>query len=95
MKQVIIKIRDVDGKLRVKQYFTSVAQYEYEAVDFIENNLGPCYEVEIKVGNQFKAYKLESDLASDANYNCTDIRQEIDSFITLNTYYVEQYLPRY
>lgn len=95
MKQVIIRIRDVDGKLRAKQYFTSVAQYEYEAVDFIENNLGPCYEIEVKVGNQFRAYKLESDLAGDARYNGTSLKEEIDTFITLNTYYVEQYLPRY
>lgn len=95
MKQVIIRIRDVDGKLRNKKYFTTVAQYEYEATDFIYKNLECGYEVELKVGNQFKAYTLECDLTSDARCNCTDIKEEIDTFITLNSYYVEQYLPRY
>ena len=95
MKQVIIRIRDVDGKLRAKEYFTTYAQYLDNAVDYIENNLGCCYEVELKVGNQFRAYKLESDFQSDARFNLTSFRQEIDSWVTSNAYYVEQYLPRY
>ena len=92
MKQVIITIRDVDGRLRGKRYFNSVDDYLYNATEYIDNNLGPCYEVEFKCGNQFRTYKLESDFQSDANFNLTSITKAIDSWVTCNAFYVEKYL---
>ena len=95
MKQVIIRIRDVDGKLRAKEYFTSVAQFEDFAADYIEKNLGTCYEVEVKVGNQFKAYKLETELLDEAIDNNTTLWEQIDAFLATTSTYVRNYLPRF
>ncbi len=94
MKQVIIRIRDVDGKLKAKEYFTSLNQYLYDATDYINKHLDAGYEVDIKVGNLFRAYKTESDFTSDARFNVTSIKFEIESFVKSISYYVEQYLGR-
>lgn len=95
MKQVIIRIRDVDGKLRAREYFTNVAQFESFAQDFISNNMTSGYEVQIKVGNQYSAFKCYEELLDDARYNCEDVETEIYNLIQDCMYYVKQYLPRY
>lgn len=95
MKQVIIKIRDIDGKLRAKEYFTNVAQFESFAQDFISNNMTFGYEVQIKIGNQYSVYKCYEELLDDAKYNCNDFEEEIFSLIQNCMYYVKNYLPKY
>lgn len=95
MKQVIVRIRDVDGKLRAKEYFTSVSQFESFAQGYIAERLESGYEVQIKVGNNYSAFRTYEGLLDDARYNLTDIDSEIYSLVQNCISYVKDYLPRY
>lgn len=98
MKQVIIRIRDVDGKLRDKFYYTSQAQFNsYAYKDILESSLTSGYEIDIKFGNEYRTFKTYEELLDDAKFNCTDLDDEIYTLVNEYNvqYYLKQYLPRY
>lgn len=98
MKQVIIRIRDVDGKLRNKFYYSNVSQFNtYAYKDIEESNFMSGYELDIKVGNQYRVYRVYEDLCDSAKENGTDIYDEIYRLVYGYDlqYYIKEYLPRY
>ena len=99
MKQVIIKIRDVDGKLRTLEYYYCYSEYERYAYIFVRDNLAPGYEVQVKVGNQYSAFKTYQEFFDDAIYNDVDIKKEIFDWLLSSDSprkcLVKEYLPNF
>lgn len=100
MKQVIARIRDCrpNGfKTIASKHFYSVAQYEYEIMDFVKT-LMPGQEVYIKVGNKYQYFKSYEELMEDSNYNKITLDDEMfydfREDYSLN-YYIKNYLPIY
>lgn len=100
MKQVIARIRDCrpNGFKTVEvKYFYSVAQYEYEIMDFVKT-LMPGQEIYIKVGNKFQYFKSYEEIMEESNYNKItpddEMYYDFKENYSLN-YHIKEYLPKY
>lgn len=104
MKQIIIRVKDYDGKLIAKDYYYSQARFNDEAADFIYQFLNPGYGVQIKIGNLYSKYLTHSellDIMKEVNLlsinNCNEKECIYDYLI--NDYsvqhYMKEYLPKY
>ena len=104
MKQIIVRIKDYDGKLIAKDYYYSQARFNDEGADFIYQFLNPGCEVQIKIGNLYSKYLTHSELLDiikevelldNTNYN---ERECIYDYLINDygvQYYMKEYLPKY
>lgn len=102
MKQVIIRIKDYNGKLIAKDYYYSQARFNEEATEFIYLNLNPGTEVQIKIGNLYCQYLTHSELLDimkeyeleDCDYNEYQVIKDylINGYSI--QYYIKEYLPQ-
>lgn len=104
MKQIIIRVKDYNGKLIAKDYFYSQARFFDEAAEFIYNNMEPGDEVQIKIGNLHVVYFTHSELMDamqdykiydelDLNHKQAIQLKYIEDYSV--KYYVKEYLPQY
>ena len=98
-RQVIIKIRDLKGKLRATQYYYCSSDFSTEAPKYIKENMFKGCEIQIKVGNQyssFYSYEELQELAKEDNIEVSSVIYGwLNSPISSVKYYVENYLPKY
>lgn len=104
MKQVIIRIKDYDGKLIAKDYYYSQARFNDEGANFIYQFFNPGYEVQIKIGNSYSKYLTHSELLDiikevELVDNTTYNEKECIYDYLINDYDIQycikEYLPKY
>jgi len=99
MKQVIVKIKNEKEKVISKFYYTSQGQFfSYAFKDIIESinsNFKDCYELDIKIGNQYRLYKSIEEIYEDAAYYGIDFDEQVSNYLNSYDikYYVKEYLP--